>query len=909
MPDPHILTAPIFTGYLQCKTKGRLLSRSADVEAIDIFDPIRERLKLQSEARVHTATGRTIIPFEQISNAGAQLHLVDFDTTYIDLTQLDQPQNSSKRSSSTEHPFIPILFASYEPPQAWHKTLLCFSAIAIRQSFGIHPAIGYIRSGTAPSLATLRLTNAIEKKTVEIAREAHRIITSTNDVPLMLNKHCKICQFRQRCRRIAIETDNLSLIGTLGEKERRKLLEKGITTITQLSYGYRPRRKRRVRATAPPKPTAISAKNDNKLRALALKKNQIHVVNARSPMREGHPVYLDVEGLPGDDFFYLIGMRYTVCGDWIECSLWANTREEERRIWAECLQRLTTLQSPQIVHYGHYERRFLRQMKERYPDILPSATYVDDLLASASNALAPIFGSIYFPTYSNGLKDVANYLGFQWTEADAFGALASLWRLYWELTSDEDTRLKICRYNMEDCRAVEVVATAIDRICQDSRCGSAGLNCVDVSSLEIPYQRTFGKFSGVLPEFQKINEAAYWDYQRQRVYVRLGAKVQGAAESQAKVRRSRVRRPDKVLWVEGIVPAACRKCKSRMIWKAGCQSQTVADLIISRKGIRRQITKYAIQRYRCGVCRTEMGVPRQNTSYGLSLRAYIIYLLIEARVSHKSISDHLKTLFDLVISPSRINDIKCFVANEYEALYRTILQSISSGNLVHVDETKGVVYGGGHYVWIFTNLTTVAYVYSPTRESDVLRSVLNGFSGVLVSDFYSAYDTFECQQQKCLIHLMRDINETLLKSPFNAELSYVASRFGALLRSIVGTIDRWGLKSHHMRKHKRDVDKFFADIEDYTCSSEAALGLKKRLLKNRGRLFTFLDFDGVPWNNNNAEHAVRAFTRLRNTMATSTVKGTKEYAILLSVQQTLKYRNLDFLGFITLWAKNNQRLG
>jgi hypothetical protein len=155
---------------------------------------------------------------------------------------------------------------------------------------------------------------------------------------------------------------------------------------------------------------------------------------------------------------------------------------------------------------------------------------------------------------------------------------------------------------------------------------------------------------------------------------------------------------------------------------------------------------------------------------------------------------------------------------------------------------------------------------------------------------------------------MRDINEALLKSPFNEELSYVASRFGSLLRNIVDTIDKWGLKAHHMRKHKREVDKFFSDVEVYTCSSEAASGLKKRLLKNRARLFTFLDFDGVPWNNNNAEHAVRAFTRIRNTMATSTVKGTKEYAILLSIQQTLKYRNLEFFDFLRSGRKTIEGL-
>jgi hypothetical protein len=46
-------------------------------------------------------------------------------------------------------------------------------------------------------------------------------------------------------------------------------------------------------------------------------------------------------------------------------------------------------------------------------------------------------------------------------------------------------------------------------------------------------------------------------------------------------------------------------------------------------------------------------------------------------------------------------------------------------------------------------------------------------------------------------------------------------------------------------------------------ATEAALALKKRIEKNRNKLFTFLNYDGVPWNNNNAEHAVQAFARLR----------------------------------------------
>ena len=68
----------------------------------------------------------------------------------------------------------------------------------------------------------------------------------------------------------------------------------------------------------------------------------------------------------------------------------------------------------------------------------------------------------------------------------------------------------------------------------------------------------------------------------------------------------------------------------------------------------------------------------------------------------------------------------------------------------------------------------VAYVYSDLREASIAKEVLAEFRGVLVSDFYSGYDSLDCLQQKCLIHLMRDINGDVLGEPFNVEMQEVA---------------------------------------------------------------------------------------------------------------------------------------
>jgi Transposase IS66 family len=167
------------------------------------------------------------------------------------------------------------------------------------------------------------------------------------------------------------------------------------------------------------------------------------------------------------------------------------------------------------------------------------------------------------------------------------------------------------------------------------------------------------------------------------------------------------------------------------------------------------------------------------------------------------------------------------------------------------------------------------------------------------TDFYNGYDSLPCEQQKCLIHLIRDINNDLGSNPYDEEFKALAGEFGKLLRSIVGTIDKYGLKKYHLHKHQAEADRFFRALESRAYRSELAAGYQKRLLKNEGKLFMFLEHDGVPWNNNPGEHAVKAFARYREVCdGLMSEEGLSDFLVLLSVRQTCKYRGVSFLKFL-----------
>ena len=172
------------------------------------------------------------------------------------------------------------------------------------------------------------------------------------------------------------------------------------------------------------------------------------------------------------------------------------------------------------------------------------------------------------------------------------------------------------------------------------------------------------------------------------------------------------------------------------------------------------------------------------------------------------------------------------------------------------------VEGRAGFVWVFANMEEVAYVYSETREGDTLQHLFKDFTGVLVSDFYAVYDGLKCPQQKCLIHLIRDLNDAVLEYPYDEQLKNLVKNFADLLKPMVESVDHHGLKFDYLRKHLVFVDRFFKQLSSTDFQSEAARAIKKRFEKNRNKLFTFLVHDGVPWNNNNAEHAVKAFAML-----------------------------------------------
>ena len=260
-------------------------------------------------------------------------------------------------SANRKHIFyIPIRFIPSEKITRNDRLLLAYDALVLSIATGKMPPFGKIIYGREQKSVKVQLAGLI-RTTRSVIRKITAQQASQTLPPLILNKHCLQCDFQSRCRQLAVEKDELSLLAGITEKERRRQHDKGIFSVTQLSYTFRPRRRPKELSSKPEKPHFA-------LKALAIRERKIHIAGRPEIKISGNPVYLDVESDPDRDFYYLIGLRISTHNFQTQHSFWADEQSEEKEIWTSFLHRLCCM--------NDYRRRFTPWFAQPIPYVASS---------------------------------------------------------------------------------------------------------------------------------------------------------------------------------------------------------------------------------------------------------------------------------------------------------------------------------------------------------------------------------------------------------------------------------------------------------------------------------------------------------------------------------------------------------
>jgi predicted RecB family nuclease len=267
--------------------------------------------------------------------------------------------------------------------------------------------------------------------------------------PVVLNKHCPSCPFRDACLQQAEKEDNLTLLDRMTPKQVRKYHDKGIFTVKQLSHIFKPRRSR--------KNAKRQVRHSLELQALAIRTGKVHVEHLPELPRSPVELFLDFEGVPDRDNHYLAGLLVCRGGEAEYESFWADDATGEAAMWTALIERLAAFPDSPVYHYGSYEKKAFATLARRHGS---GGGFSDRLVNVASS----VYGKVYFPVRSNGLKSLGRFLGATWTDPQASGLQSLVWRYRWERTRDERFRQSLLLYNREDCEAVRLLVARLDKI-------------------------------------------------------------------------------------------------------------------------------------------------------------------------------------------------------------------------------------------------------------------------------------------------------------------------------------------------------------------------------------------------------------------------------------------------------------
>jgi hypothetical protein len=381
-----------------------------------------------------------------------------------------------------------------------------------------------------------------------------------------------------------------------------------------------------------------------------------------------------------------------------------------------------------------------------------------------------VYGKVYFPVRSNRLKDLGAAVGASWPTPNPSGIESIAWRFRWEDSGQADFKAKLLAYNQADCNGLRLLTAELQSL------SKAADTRVDVDFTNKPKQMTTATGEIVHRAFDGIINSAHDEYQQKRIRV-IKAKGNITTTKDGRNRPRSYRRRKRVAKsAKPIIMHPKRKCPHHPKEKlklAHMKRRVLIDLVFTRNGCRKKLVKYEGRRAFCALCKRFYSPPSfKKLTHGLfghAFRAWTVYQRIAMRLPYAAIAQSCEVLFSEPMNTGTLEPFLHQFAKHYAPTERLLLARILESPFIHVDETKLSIRGIDHYAWGLTDGKRVAFHLTATRESNFLQEMLVDYEGVLVSDFYGGYDSMPCRQQKCLVHLIRDLNDDLWKHPFVTE--------------------------------------------------------------------------------------------------------------------------------------------
>ena len=248
------------------------------------------------------------------------------------------------------------------------------------------------------------------------------------------------------------------------------------------------------------------------------------------------------------------------------------------------------------------------------------------------------------------------------------------------------------------------------------------------------------------------------------------------------------------------------------------------------------------------------------------------------------------------ISEGGLTQIWHRLAKVLKPWYDEIQQICLKSAVLHADETSWRNAGLLCWMWCFACSNATYYLLHAKRGHEALRVFFTEtFRGILVSDFWKAYDIVTNRQQKCWPHLLRDLSAVDDGRENGDDWPVFSKQLWGIYADAVQL--ELGIEAMEQSAYEEQVEQLHARIQalaNGVWTNRHARRLGKRLASYGKQLLCFLEYEDVPQSNNKAEREIRPAVLMRKaSYGSASVQGAETRSILMSIYRTLKQRGLD----------------
>jgi len=343
----------------------------------------------------------------------------------------------------------------------------------------------------------------------------------------------------------------------------------------------------------------------------------------------------------------------------------------------------------------------------------------------------------------------------------------------------------------------------------------------------------------------------------------------------------------------------CPLCGNSKLSLCKHRDEHIQEDIVIQKAITRCFVHL---NYWCPHCKKVVSGVGENeipkAPIGPVAKAIASFLRHEIKISYDDIQRILHGLFGLPISPGAIVGFDNKIYQKGLPLYEALKKMLPYTHSIHVDETGWKRDGIPQWLWTFTNQQLAFYHIDPHRSGDVVKEHLGSdYKGILSSDFYSAYNRAikAFAKQKCNAHLLGDVKELQKKFPDDAEVSSFCRTLKDIIQDAILLHSQHDkLTAEEWKSCKKDIFRRFKKLYKVPVSNSDAETLRKRLLKHKDEILTFLKHPEIEPTNNRAETALRCLVLLRKIIfGNRSEQGTKNISLNTTIIKTAKLNGLD----------------